>query len=363
MEKKRSFEATWPELEVQLRSALTRRRVPFDAREDVLQETALRLLRSWDRILPESLWAFALTVALNIVRDEARKKDRRDRVVIDDIHVERDPEHEALVRIELERVRVALTSMTERQREILLAEVGEAPLASAVAGTAALKMARMRARRRLRSLIEGVSGYASLSMLRLRRWFNDLDAGMANGAASFAVQVAAVVALSSMPLPGTIDGPLDARQRPSGHVTRTAEAATAGTVQTLSQPSAPDALSDELRYAMTSTMRGTAVALRTEKKQELNQHFGVVHKEGDSIHLGGEEQVGPYGAHKWVSQVVGDSELGAGGRVRYDPDNCVNEFLRRPHSPCSRPGSLRARVRAVVEDKKHDIDVASDPLG
>ena len=360
MEQKQTFEAAWPELERQLRSALTRRRVPFDAREDVLQETALRLLRSWDRILPESLWAFSLTVALNIVRDDARRRDRREQVVLDDPHIDRDPEHEALVRIELDRVRVALTSMTERQREILLAEVGESSLLGA--STPALKMARMRARRRLRSLIEGVSGYASLSGLRLRRWVQEVDVGLANSAASLAVQVAAVVAVSSISVPATFDGELRGRQA-DGQVAR----ATASSMPPAGSPSelsvAIEGPGRLLLYRAAGPAGDNGRQTRSRRKEELNQHFGVIHKEGDSIYLGGEEQVGPYGASQYVSQVVAGSEFGAGGGVRYDPARCVNRFLQRHHDPCGRPGSARARIKTAVEDKRHDLDIKSGPMG
>src|SRR5688500_12645238 len=173
-----TFEDAWPELERGLREALTRRRIPVDAREDILQDTALRLLRSWDRVRPESVWAFALTIALNIVRDEARKKERRDRTTMERPAAVCDPEHEALVRLELSRVRAALASMNDRQRSILLSEVGEATLVDL--STPALKMARMRARRRLRSLIEGASGYAAFSAGKLRRWIQEVDVGFAN---------------------------------------------------------------------------------------------------------------------------------------------------------------------------------------
>ena len=106
-----------------------------------------------------------------------------------------DPEHEALVRLELSRVRAALASMNDRQRSILLSEVGEATLVDV--STPALKMARMRARRRLRSLIEGASGYAAFSAGKLRRWIQEIDVGFANAAASIAVQVTAVLAVGA----------------------------------------------------------------------------------------------------------------------------------------------------------------------
>ena len=345
-----TFETSWPELEKQLRDALTRRRVPVDAREDVLQETALRLLRSWDRVRPESMWAFALTVALNIVRDEARKRERRDHSVIESPIHEHDAEHEALVRIELERVRVALASMPERQRSILLGEVGEA--AHAGVSTPALKMARMRARRRLRSLIEDVSGFVALPFLRMRRWLHDADAGVANTAASMAVRLAAVATVSAMAIPAVTDGPVGPRAgrgRVEAPRTDPDEAARRSHIVHRIPTGS------KLGHALRPELNGAA-ALPGKARDAVNEHFGVVHKEGDSITLGGEEQVGPYGVEKFVSQSVGESEMEAELRARYDAARCTNRFLQRPHSPCPRKGRLRGRIGAAIDDREKRYD-------
>ena len=349
MDQETRFENSWPALERQLRDVLRRRGVPVDAREDVLQETALRLLRSWERIRPESLWAFALTIALNVVRDEARRKERRDRTPLESAIVDRDPEHEALVRLELARVKAALESMTERQRTILLSEVGEATIVDST--TPALKMARMRARRRLRSLIEGASGYAALPIIRTRRWLQDADVGLANTAASLAVQIAAIVALSGAGLPSTIGPPSTPggeSDSGSGHTATAADPFLSDEDAVL-----PDAGERELRPDL-ATRRLT---MERERGPGLNEHFGFVHKNGDSILVDDDAQVGPYGAHHTVAQTIAGSTVIAEAKARYEAADCVNEFLRERHAPCGDPGAGRGRLRTAVEEERHTIRV------
>lgn len=346
------FEERWPELETQLRGVLTRRRIPVDEREDVLQETALRLIRNWDRVRAESLWAFSLTVALNIVRDEARKKERHDRSCLESPIVDRDPEHEALVRLELERVRVALTTMNERQRTVLLSEIGEAVHE---ASTPAQKMARLRARRRLRALLEDASALVALPVMKLRRWVHDADASIANAAASWAVRVATLSTVAAVAVPAAVGSPgalslgrLEAISSPRGD----------GSVATSSRPFARRAPSDPA-LQRPQAIAGAVTTLVTDKSDEVNQHFGVIHKDDDSVVVGGDEQIGPYGIHQKVGQGVGDNNLGAEMKARYDAAKCWNKFLQRPHSPCARGGRLRGRINAVVNDEKKEVIINS----
>jgi RNA polymerase sigma factor (sigma-70 family) len=346
------FEERWPELEAQLRAVLTRRRIPIDAREDVLQETALRLLRSWDRIRPESLWAFALTVALNIVRDEARKKERHDRSCFESPIVDRDPEHEALVRLELERVRVALTRMNERQRTVLLSEIGEAVHE---ASTPAQKMARLRARQRLRALLEDASALVALPVMKLRRWMHDADAVVANAAASWAIRVATLSTVAAIAVPAAIGSP----GAPSlEHAETISPARGDRSVTTSSRPFARRAPSDPA-LQQPRELGGAITALVGDRRDEVNQHFGVIHKEGDSVVVGGDEQIGPYGVHQKVAQSVGDTNLGAELKARYDAAKCWNKFLQRPHAPCRRGGRLRGRINAIANDEKKDVIIDS----
>lgn len=354
-----TFEASWPELEKRLRDALTRRRVPVDAREDVLQETALRLLRSWDRVRVESMWAFALTIALNIVRDEARKRERRDNSIPESPTHEHDAEHEALVRLELDRVRLALASMPQRQRTILLGEVGEA--GDVGPSTPAVKMARMRARRRLRSLIEDVSGLVALPFVRIRRSLLDLDASLANTAASMVVRLAAVGTVSAMAIPAVTQspgGPAGPARRPDRvEAVRTEPGKASPVVGAARSIRNHRALGDALRPELV----GSTSLPPKRKGDEMNEHFGVVHKEGDTVTVGGEEQIGPYGVDETVNQTVGGSETEAELRARYDAARCMKKFLQRPDPACPRKGRLRGRVAATFDGQRFEYDTEQLP--
>ncbi len=353
MHQRQDFEDSWPALECQLREALARRRIPPDAREDILQETALRLLKNWDRIRPDSLWAFALTVALNVVRDEARRKVRRDRVVLDGPRTEMDPEHEALVRLELDRVRSALASMTERQRAIILAEVGEGGLIDP--STPALKMARMRARRRLRALIEGVAGYAAVPVVRARRWLQDPGVGVANTAASLAVQIATLVALSGISIPAELpsQGALHANRAGP------AVAATDGTTTTRpNERLLTERVSSAAETLLHPSLSRGGNTSRRQSDSDLNEHFGFVHAGDDgSITVEDEARIGPYGAGHSVTQVIAGSRVAAKVRARYDAAPCVNAFLARPHAPCGDLGAARGRLRTEVNEKRAEAEV------
>ena len=152
----RSFEVEWPPVADRLAAALRQRRVPEQLAEDLIQETGLRLFQFWDRVDPgRDLWPLALTITLNILRDQIRADSRRRDVVVPEDLVEHDTETAALARIELGRVQEALIQLTAPQRSVLLAEVGAG--AQPHTSPSATKMLRMRARKRLRSLMEGAS--------------------------------------------------------------------------------------------------------------------------------------------------------------------------------------------------------------
>src|SRR5687768_13351291 len=127
------FEVEWPELERWLRSVLTRRGVRAAVVDDLLQETAIRLYRMWDRIDERSPRALAWTIALNVAIDH-HKKESRVQLTHDvpDRASDLDVEAASIARLELARVRRALMELTPPQRAVLLSDVGdgEAPEAS-----------------------------------------------------------------------------------------------------------------------------------------------------------------------------------------------------------------------------------------
>lgn len=186
MAERRSFEVEWPPVADRLATALRKRRVPAQLAEDLIQETGLRLFQFWERVDPgRDLWPLALTITLNILRDHIRADNRRREIVVPDEAVEQDTEAAALARVELGRVQEALVQLTDSQRSVLLAEVGAGmhPQAS----PSATKMLRMRARKRLRALMEGASaavGSLGSVVHRSLRWGSSSGLGEQLGPAT-----------------------------------------------------------------------------------------------------------------------------------------------------------------------------------
>src|SRR3954451_1418473 len=121
-----SFDAAWPDLAERLRRSLTARGVPAQDRDDVVQETALRVYRVWDSLdATRPKWPFVITVGVNIWRDIIRSRTGRiaaehpsDSIEMTaDLDVERD----VLARQELRQVGVAMQAMPPEQRRLLLA--------------------------------------------------------------------------------------------------------------------------------------------------------------------------------------------------------------------------------------------------
>ncbi len=166
----RTFEEEWPDLARRLHSMLAGKRIPAGKREDIVQETGLRLFRMWAAVDPERpVWALAVTIALNLVRDEARRGIGREVLgfVPDIANPHEDVERSGLARIELGRVERALLELTPAHRSILLAEVGDAEPATD-RGPNAVKMLRMRARRRLHSLLDATTAGSAAFVGRIR---------------------------------------------------------------------------------------------------------------------------------------------------------------------------------------------------
>ena len=163
------FEVEWPELERWLRSVLTRRGVRASIVDDLLQETAIRLYRMWDRIDERSPRALAWTIALNVAIDH-HKKESRVQISHDvpDRASDLDVETASIARLELARVRRALEELTPPQRAVLLADVGDGDEIEAT--PAATKMLRMRARRKLRLVLDGSQAGGFIFVLRRWSW-------------------------------------------------------------------------------------------------------------------------------------------------------------------------------------------------
>jgi len=172
---RRSFEKHWPALAGRLHIMLARKKMSLAKREDVVQETGLRVLGMWDKVdSSKPPWGLVVTIALNILRDEARRHPEREILgAVPDIPQSYDVERAGLARLELRRVRAAMTKMSAAQRSVLLSELGSEGH-TAARGADATKMLRLRARRKLHSLLETASASGGFMALRFRRLFGDL---------------------------------------------------------------------------------------------------------------------------------------------------------------------------------------------
>jgi serine/threonine-protein kinase RsbT len=130
--------------------------------DDLVQETLTRVLASWERIEPATLVPYAITTARNVVASTWRQADTADRNlhrVLDVLPVER-PEDTLLGREASEAVSHALTRLSDRDRDALLAhDVEGRDLASLAqdlhtsSGALAAQLKRTRARLRVEYLL------------------------------------------------------------------------------------------------------------------------------------------------------------------------------------------------------------------
>ena len=91
--------------------------------EDIASEVFVKALKSLDifeeRGLPMGAWLFK--IAHNLVVDYHRRRSQRQTVDLEKVEIQADnnPAMEAEMTLEMERVRQAMTNLTEEQREIL----------------------------------------------------------------------------------------------------------------------------------------------------------------------------------------------------------------------------------------------------
>lgn len=202
------FEASWPAVAQDLRRLLARRGVDSYTTDDLIQETAFKILTRWDRLDHERpLFPFAATVALNLMKDGFRRSGREFLCDEQPNIPSGDVESEGLARLELTRVSKAIRGLPAAQREVLLATVTE-PLAredeaaidsvperSVTRSTAATKMLRMRARRRLVTMLEAAGLSIAGFRLRVHQWLGD------SPQAAVALIGASTVVVSSLAFP------------------------------------------------------------------------------------------------------------------------------------------------------------------
>ena len=165
-----TFEEWWAELGDAVRAWLLRRRVPPHLVDDIAQETGLRLFKMWDDIDPmRSPRGLAFTIASNLLWDERNRRASREIVCDVPEEAREDVERAGIARLELARVRRAMRRLSPQQRSVLLAEIGDATVPDASAD--AIKMMRMRARRKLTAILDtSPAGLFGLLKAPRRAW-------------------------------------------------------------------------------------------------------------------------------------------------------------------------------------------------
>ena len=189
-----SFDDAWPALSERLRRSLTARGVPAQDRDDVVQETALRVYRSWTGLDPNRpVWPFVITVGVNYWRDILRERNGRIAQVHPTDHIEvtadLDVERDVLARQELAKTVVAIGQLAPEQRKLLLASEEFADTVRPL--RPAERVARMRVRRQLARTVGRAS--AAFALIWLRR------PGRTSGAVATAYAGAIAAAMLTSP--------------------------------------------------------------------------------------------------------------------------------------------------------------------
>lgn len=198
------FAVSWPELAPRLRSMLARAGAPTAERDDLVQETALRLFGMWDSVDPERpIEPLARRIAMNAWRDQWRRRGEREVLGdVPELATGSDTERAALARVELGEVSRALATLPLGTAQVLRVAAGEAERGDAhIATTSALRMARTRARRALVACLKVASAAVLATVAGLRSLSRPATTATAVGA--FAA-IACVLALS---LPGEAAAP------------------------------------------------------------------------------------------------------------------------------------------------------------
>ena len=361
-----SFEAVWPDLERRIHRFLGSKKVPDSQREDVVQETGLRLYRMWDQVDPAgSPIGLALTIAMNIVRDNARRDSHRTVVEIEpEIPAICDVERSGLARLELSRVRRALTELTPAQRSVLLSEL-DRNQRPPDASPAAIKMLRMRARRNLSAILERAG--CGVLVAKWRRLFgmpqqvfvprdlSKVEQGMASGLAG----VVAAAAISLSPLTSLLGlgdpGAVERARTPSvaGEVWLSESSmAHASAVVRKAGPGAPRAanLLGESPLVRRAEARSKMAASGRKAKNNKDDSPVV-----DVPLPGGEGEIQGNGS---VEVEVPPPSLDPGD----DNPLCDPTQPGCAPNPTDPPGSVEASARVRVRNVEVEVEVSSDDI-
>ena len=347
----KDFETLWPPVERRLRSVLYSRRVRSDAIDDLAQETALRILRRWDDVEPETIGAYAVTIATNLLRDEARRSQHSIEAAA--LRTEDAPPADrlALARIQLRAVGAALSRLNPTQRAVLIAEVDPGETVIPIARSA-IRMARMRARTRLRELLESSTAMGGLAQIKMRRVFSMQEPISGSAFAAANMLAAVVMATGVMGAPATTAQPTGSGGLGDFQVT-----ASRVSTPEVRGAEAIDPISDLGQDGLDWAAR---LQSWPEARPEMNSNFGPVHAGEGQLYVGGWGDVGPYGADKSYDNGV----TAIRGRAVYEPSGCVKRTAwGAPPSKCTSFGKLEVKATVRAGGQSHDVGTEKDLRG
>ena len=164
----------------------------------------------WERIdVTSDVFPLAYTIARNLATDRAREAGRVELRPDLENGLADDPSDVAAARIELKQVLRGLMTLTPRYRDLLLAEAGWSSPNPEATGVAT-NMARMRARRRLRAILERASVLIGLPFKRIRAGASRLSAServqSGQSVVTFTVEVAVACLLALTGAASIVDG-------------------------------------------------------------------------------------------------------------------------------------------------------------
>jgi DNA-directed RNA polymerase specialized sigma24 family protein len=175
------FADEWPALVPRLRAVLARAGAsPYD-RDDLVQETAARLLASWGAVDHErGIAPFATRIALNAWRDQWRQRGRHEVLAEPPELVEpMDTERVAIARLWVGEVAQAFSTLPASTVRTLRGAAAEAEDAPTGPVSAVVRMARSRARRALAVSLKVASAVAAIAAAALRGLSRQARTGVA----------------------------------------------------------------------------------------------------------------------------------------------------------------------------------------
>lgn len=279
-----TFEEWWAELRDAVRAWLLRRRCPPHMVDDIVQETGLRLFKMWDEIdAMRSPRGLAFTIATNLLWDERNRRSARE--VVGDVPEQscEDVERAGIARLELARVRRAMSRLNPQQRAVLLAEIGDAT--GPDSSPDAIKMMRMRARKRLHALLDTAPAGLFALVQMPKRWWKTVRAAQRSTLLQTPM-VALVATCTTIAIVGIPPSQIRDVPRVDDSTIRVTTAHAAASAATHAVRSQPDAASGQAKVVTRSGGGSDGVG-------SASDDYSVDVPEGTPVHGGADVSVTP----------------------------------------------------------------------